>query len=154
MRKLKRFNTNTNLNLTSKDTENVSTFKRTTIDDIYSNISVSDLMLSILTDNDLSSTEKSIIGLFIDNLLSFDENYDEYKIEFFPTVISIDIDSSIKLSSIRAIYIHKPLNISLQSTIRNMNNLKIKGIIDFEKYENGKYINICFNIGELSYKYF
>ena len=93
MRKLKRFNTNTNLNLTSKDTENVSTFKRTTIDDIYSNISVSDLMLSILTDNDLSSTEKSIIGLFIDNLLSFDENYDEYKIEFFPTVISIDIDS-------------------------------------------------------------
>ena len=154
MRKLKRFNTNTNLNLTSKDTENVSTFKRTTIDDIYSNISVSDLMLSILTDNDLSSTEKSIIGLFIDNLLSFDENYDEYKIEFFPTVISIDIDSSIKLSSIRAIYIHKPLNISLQSTIRNMNNLKIKGIIDFEKYENGKYINVCFNIGELSYKYF
>ena len=154
MRKLKRFNTNTNLNLTSKDTENVSAFKRTTIDDIYSNISVSDLMLSILTDNDLSSTEKSIIGLFIDNLLSFDENYDEYKIEFFPTVISIDIDSSIKLSSIRAIYIHKPLNISLQSTIRNMNNLKIKGIIDFEKYENGKYINVCFNIGELSYKYF
>ena len=154
MRKLKRFNTNTNLDLTSKNVESVNTFKRTSINDIYSNVSVSDLMLSVLTDSDLNCIEKSIIGLFIDNSLSFDEDYEECKIEFFPTVISVDINSSIKANSVKAMYIYKALSISLHSVVRNMNNLKSKGIIDFEKYENGRYINICFNIGKLSYKYF
>ena len=154
MRKLKRFNTNTNLDLTSKNVESVNTFKRTSINDIYSNVSVSDLMLSVLTDSDLNCIEKSIIGLFIDNSLSFDEDYEEYKIEFFPTVISVDINSSIKANSVKAMYIYKTLSISLHSVVRNMNNLKSKSIIDFEKYEDGRYINICFNIGKLSYKYF
>ena len=154
MRKLKRFSTNTNLDLTSKSIKNVNTFKRTSVNDIYSNVSMSDLMLSVLTDSDLNSIEKSIIGFFIDNSLSFNEDYEGYKVELFPTTISIDIDSSLKANSIKAMYIYKTLNISLQSVIRNMNNLKIKTIIDFEKYESGKYINVCFNIGKLSYKYF
>jgi hypothetical protein len=111
-------------------------------------------MLSVLTDSDLNCIEKSIIGLFIDNSLSFDEDCEECKIEFFPTVISVDINSSIKANSVKAMYIYKTLSISLHSVVRNMNNLKSKSIIDFEKYENGRYINICFNIGKLSYKYF
>ena len=50
-------------------------------------------MLSVLTDSDLNCIEKSIIGLFIDNSLSFDEDYEEKVEEYAKSIVSSEIKS-------------------------------------------------------------
>lgn len=159
MRKLKRFDTNVAINL-ANTSDKAKGIKKTSVEDIYNNFYPSDLMLSILVDKRFNSTEKAILGLFIEESLSFKDFHDmgdgnQVEVDYFPSSVTVDIDSCIVIAEyLTTKEISNRLNISMPTVFNNISTLREKGIISFERYKFGEYAKIGFNIGYLSLCYF
>lgn len=150
MRKLKKFRWDTISNLTDKSSSNESVGKFTP----------ADLMISILIDKRLNSTEKAIIGLFIEESLFGIQKYDDgdgniYEDACFPSEVIAEKNTCIIIADyLTTKEISKILGISMPTVFNNISSLKEKGIISFERYKFGEYAQIGFNIGYLALTYF
>ncbi|HSQ87517.1 hypothetical protein [Romboutsia sp.] len=159
MRKLSKFWQNYNLDLRAATEEQSPRMKKTNVKDFETKFNISDLMLSIMTDKRLNSTEKALIGLFIEETLAAAQTYNDGEKDInvltFPFEINVDKDTSITLAAaLTTKKISCILDISLPTVFNNISSLKEKGIITFDRYKFGEFARIGFNIGYLVLNYY
>ena len=151
MRKLKGYLTGMNINLTTERYENINCLK----------FKVSDLLLSVLIDKRLNSTEKAILGVIFDNVFSSkgnEVNYfmDEYcNIKYFASDVTVYKDSVLEVNTdINTKYLCIELDTSKRTIFNNLYSLIDKGIISFGREGFSEYGKIRLNIGFLLSEYY
>lgn len=151
MRKLQGYLTGVNADFTKQEKG-----LKTRIDDNFKKVKVSDILLSILIDKKLNSTEKAILGIIFDNTFSTKQNYEDYgDVKYFVSDLSINNDTSIEIDSkINTRLLCYQLDTSKKTIFTNIHNLMDKGIITFTREDFSGYGKIKLNIGFLVSEYY
>lgn len=151
MRKLKGYLTGMNINLTTERYENINCLK----------FKVSDLLLSVLIDKRLNSTEKAILGVIFDNVFSSKGNEVNYfmdencNINYFASDVTVYKDSVLEVNTdINTKYLCIELDTSKRTIFNNLYSLIDKGIISFGREGFSEYGKIRLNIGFLVSEYY
>ena len=146
MRKLKGYLTGMNINLTTERYENINCLK----------FKVSDLLLSVLIDKRLNSTEKAILGIIFDESFSSkckDSMSGNFNLEYFASDITVYKDTVLEIEDyINTKYLCIALETSKRTIFNNLYSLIDKGIISFGREGFSEYgkirLNIVFLISE------
>ena len=150
MRKLKNYITGMNVNLTEERFYNTRCLK----------FKIADILLSILIDKRLNSTEKAILGIIFDETFSSEcssiDNFMEgSKIEYFTSDITVYEDTVLEIEDyINTKYLCIALETSKRTIFNNLYSLIDKGIISFGREAFSEYGKIRLNIGFLVSKYY
>ena len=151
MRKLKGYLTGMNINFTTERYENINCLK----------FKVSDLLLSVLIDKRLNSTEKAILGVIFDNVFSSKGNEVNYfmdencNINYFASDVTVYKDSVLEVNTdINTKYLCIELDTSKRTIFNNLYSLIDKGIISFGREGFSEYGKIRLNIGFLVSEYY
>lgn len=151
MRKLKGYLTGVNADFT-KNEEGI----KVKIDNNFKKVKVSDILLSILIDKRLNSTEKAILGIIFDNTFSTTDNYSGHgDVKYFVSDLSINNDTSIEINpKVNTKLLCAQLDTSKKTIFTNIHNLMDKGIITFVREDFSGYGKIKLNIGFLVSEYY
>ena len=150
MRKLKNYISGMNVNLTEEKFYYVNCLK----------FKVSDLLLSILIDKRLNSTEKAILGIIFDDTFSsecssINDFMGESKLEYFASDVTVYKDTVLEIdASINTKYLCIKLETSKRTIFNNLYSLIDKGIISFGREGFSEYGKIRLNIGFLVSEYY
>lgn len=148
MRKLKNYLTGMNIDLTEERFYNTKCLK----------FKVSDLLLSILIDKRLNSTEKAILGIIFDESFSSkckDSISGNFNLEYFVSDITVYEDTVLEIEDyINTKYLCIALETSKRTIFNNLYSLIDKGIISFGREAFSEYGKIRLNIGFLVSKYY
>ena len=148
MRKLKNYLTGMNIDLTEERFYNTKCLK----------FKVSDLLLSILIDKRLNSTEKAILGIIFDESFSSkckDSISGNFNLEYFVSDITVYKDTVLEIEDyINTKYLCIALETSKRTIFNNLYSLIDKGIISFGREGFSEYGKIRLNIGFLVSKYY
>lgn len=157
MRELKGYSTNMDLDFRKDDNERgLRTFNASK----SISFSVSDLLISTLTDKRLNSTEKSILGIIYDDIFSrfdIEELWGGEKIEvgYIASSVKADIDSEEEVSSdITTKYLQIELDLSKRTIFSNLYSLVEKGIISFRRESFSEFGRIRINLGYIVSRYY
>ena len=125
MRKLKNYLTGMNIDLTEERFYNTKCLK----------FKASDLLLSILIDKRLNSTEKAILGIIFDESFSSkckDSISGNFNLEYFVSDITVYKDTVLEIEDyINTKYLCIALETSKRTIFNNLYSLIDKGIISF-----------------------
>ena len=156
-RKIKNFTQNYSINnfknrLMHKD-------GKTHVSEIKQTVNIADLMLSIMIDSKLSSTEKSILGLMLEDLFLDNEEIVMFDQKFikndFVMDVTVNDDYVMECSSnINTLNLSSILNVSKKTIFNNINKLKEKNIIDFKRESFSEFGKFYLNLGYLVSKYY
>ena len=156
-RKIKNFTQNYSINnfknrLMHKD-------GKTHVSEIKQTVNIADLMLSIMIDSKLSSTEKSILGLMLEDLFWDNEEIVMFDQKFikndFVMDVTVNDDYVMECSSnINTLNLSSILNVSNKTIFNNINKLKEKNIIDFKRESFSEFGKFYLNLGYLVSKYY
>lgn len=132
---------------------------KTHVSEIKQTVNIADLMLSIMIDNKLSSTEKSILGLMLEDLFWDNEEIIMYDQKFikndFVMDITVNEDYVTECSNnINTLNLSLTLNVSSKTIFNNINKLKEKNIIDFKRESFSEFGKFYLNLGYLVSKYY
>lgn len=132
---------------------------KTHVSEIKQTVNIADLMLSIMIDNKLSSTEKSILGLMLEDLFWDNEEIVMYDQKFikndFVMDITVNDDYVTECSNnINTLNLSLTLNVSSKTIFNNINKLKEKNIIDFKRESFSEFGKFYLNLGYLVSKYY
>lgn len=132
---------------------------KTHVSEIKQTVNIADLMLSIMIDSKLSSTEKSILGLMLEDLFWDNEEIVMYDQKFikndFVMNITINDDYVTECSNnINTLNLSLTLNVSSKTIFNNINKLKEKNIIDFKRESFSEFGKFYLNLGYLVSKYY
>ena len=148
MRKLKDYLTGMNIDLTEERFYNTKCLK----------FKVSDLLLSILIDKRLNSTEKAILGIIFDESFSSkckDSISGNFNLEYFVSDITVYKDTVLEIEDyINTKYLCIALETSKKTIFNNLYSLIDKGIISFGREGFSEYGKIRLNIGFLISEYY
>ena len=148
MRKLKNYLTGMNIDLTEERFYNTKCLK----------FKVSDLLLSILIDKRLNSTEKAILGIIFDESFSSkckDSISGNFNLEYFVSDITVYKDTVLEIEDyINTKYLCIALETSKRTIFNNLYSLIDKGIISFGREGFSEYGKIRLNIGFLISEYY
>lgn len=148
MRKLKNYLTGMNIDLTEERFYNTKCLK----------FKVSDLLLSILIDKRLNSTEKAILGIIFDESFSSkckDSMSGNFNLEYFVSDITVYKDTVLEIEDyINTKYLCISLETSKRTIFNNLYSLIDKGIISFGREGFSEYGKIRLNIGFLISEYY
>ena len=148
MRKLKNYLTGMNIDLTEERFYNTKCLK----------FKVSDLLLSILIDKRLNSTEKAILGIIFDESFSSkckDSISGNFNLEYFVSDITVYKDTVLEIEDyINTKYLCISLETSKRTIFNNLYSLIDKGIISFGREGFSEYGKIRLNIGFLISEYY
>ena len=148
MRKLKDYLTGMNIDLTEERFYNTICLK----------FKVSDLLLSILIDKRLNSTEKAILGIIFDESFSSkckDSISGNFNLEYFVSDITVYKDTVLEIEDyINTKYLCIALETSKRTIFNNLYSLIDKGIISFGREGFSEYGKIRLNIGFLISEYY
>ena len=148
MRKLKNYLTGMNIDLTEERFYNTKCLK----------FKASDLLLSILIDKRLNSTEKAILGIIFDESFSSkckDSMSGNFNLEYFVSDITVYKDTVLEIEDyINTKYLCIALETSKRTIFNNLYSLIDKGIINFGREGFSEYGKIRLNIGFLVSKYY
>ena len=148
MRKLKDYLTGMNIDLTEERFYNTKCLK----------FKVSDLLLSILIDKRLNSTEKAILGIIFDESFSSkckDSISGNFNLEYFVSDITVYKDTVLEIEDyINTKYLCIALETSKRTIFNNLYSLIDKGIISFGREGFSEYGKIRLNIGFLISEYY
>lgn len=149
-RKLKNYIVNCNIDLTD-EMFNINTHIRFT---------VCDLLFSILADKKLTSTEKSILGIVIENCLGgsqyigYDSGEGAYAYLMASDVTCYKNSTLDVPTNITTDYLSYNLKMTKKAIFNNIHSLIEKGIIDFGREKFSEYGRITLNIGYLVNEYY
>lgn len=156
-RKIKNFTQNYSINnfknrLMHKD-------GKTHVSEIKQTVNIADLMLSIMIDSKLSSTEKSILGLMLEDLFLDNEEIVMFDQKFikndFVMDVTVNDDYVMECSNnINTLNLSSILNVSNKTIFNNINKLKEKNIIDFKRESFSEFGKFYLNLGYLVSKYY
>lgn len=132
---------------------------KTHVSEIKQTVNIADLMLSIMIDSKLSSTEKSILGLMLEDLFWDNEEIIMYDQKFikndFVMDITVNDDYVTECSNnINTLNLSLTLNVSSKTIFNNINKLKEKNIIDFKRESFSEFGKFYLNLGYLVSKYY
>lgn len=132
---------------------------KTHVSEIKQTVNIADLMLSIMIDSKLSSTEKSILGLILEDLFWDNEEIVMYDQKFikndFVMDITVNDDYVTECSNnINTLNLSLTLNVSSKTIFNNINKLKEKNIIDFKRESFSEFGKFYLNLGYLVSKYY
>lgn len=132
---------------------------KTHVSEIKQTVNIADLMLSIMIDSKLSSTEKSILGLMLEDLFWDNEEIIMYDQKFikndFVMDITVNEDYVTECSNnINTLNLSLTLNVSSKTIFNNINKLKEKNIIDFKRESFSEFGKFYLNLGYLVSKYY
>lgn len=132
---------------------------KTHVSEIKQTVNIADLMLSIMIDSKLSSTEKSILGLMLEDLFWDNEEIVMYDQKFikndFVMDITVNDDYVTECSNnINTLNLSLTLNVSSKTIFNNTNKLKEKNIIDFKRESFSEFGKFYLNLGYLLSKYY
>lgn len=132
---------------------------KTHVSEIKQTVNIADLMLSIMIDSKLSSTEKSILGLMLEDLFWDNEEIIMYDQKFikndFVMDITVNDDYVTECSNnINTLNLSLTLNVSNKTIFNNINKLKEKNIIDFKRESFSEFGKFYLNLGYLVSKYY
>lgn len=132
---------------------------KTHVSEIKQTVNIADLMLSIMIDSKLSSTEKSILGLMLEDLFWDNEEIVMYDQKFikndFVMDITVNDDYVTECSNnINTLNLSLTLNVSSKTIFNNINKLKEKNIIDFKRESFSEFGKFYLNLGYLVSKYY
>ena len=148
MRKLKNYLTGMNIDLTEERFYNTKCLK----------FKASDLLLSILIDKRLNSTEKAILGIIFDESFSSkckDSISGNFNLEYFVSDITVYEDTVLEIEDyINTKYLCIALETSKRTIFNNLYSLIDKGIISFGREGFSEYGKIRLNIGFLISEYY
>jgi hypothetical protein len=148
MRKLKNYLTGMNIDLTEERFYNTKCLK----------FKASDLLLSILIDKRLNSTEKAILGIIFDESFSSkckDSISGNFNLEYFVSDITVYKDTVLEIEDyINTKYLCIALETSKRTIFNNLYSLIDKGIISFGREGFSEYGKIRLNIGFLISEYY
>ena len=148
MRKLKNYLTGINVDLTEERFYNTKCLK----------FKASDLLLSILIDKRLNSTEKAILGIIFDESFSSkckDSISGNFNLEYFVSDITVYKDTVLEIEDyINTKYLCIALETSKRTIFNNLYSLIDKGIISFGREGFSEYGKIRLNIGFLISEYY
>lgn len=148
MRKLKDYLTGMNIDLTEERFYNTKCLK----------FKASDLLLSILIDKRLNSTEKAILGIIFDESFSSkckDSISGNFNLEYFVSDITVYKDTVLEIEDyINTKYLCIALETSKRTIFNNLYSLIDKGIISFGREGFSEYGKIRLNIGFLISEYY
>ena len=148
MRKLKNYLTGMNIDLTEERFYNTKCLK----------FKASDLLLSILIDKRLNSTEKAILGIIFDESFSSkckDSISGNFNLEYFVSDITVYKDTVLEIEDyINTKYLCIALETSKKTIFNNLYSLIDKGIISFGREGFSEYWKIRLNIGFLISEYY
>lgn len=150
MRKLKNYLTGMNVDLTEERFYNTKCLK----------FKASDLLLSILIDKRLNSTEKAILGIIFDDTFSsecssINDFMGESKLEYFASDVTVYKDTVLEIEDyINTKYLCIALETSKRTIFNNLYSLIDKGIISFGREGFSEYGKIRLNIGFLISEYY
>ena len=148
MRKLKDYLTGMNIDLTEERFYNTKCLK----------FKASDLLLSILIDKRLNSTEKAILGIIFDESFSSkckDSISGNFNLEYFVSDITVYKDTVLEIEDyINTKYLCIALETSKRTIFNNLYSLIDKGIISFGREGFSEYGKIRLNIGFLVSEYY
>lgn len=148
MRKLKNYLTGMNVDLTEERFYNTKCLK----------FKASDLLLSILIDKRLNSTEKAILGIIFDESFSSkckDSISGNFNLEYFVSDITVYKDTVLEIEDyINTKYLCIALEASKKTIFNNLYSLIDKGIISFGREGFSEYGKIRLNIGFLISEYY
>ena len=148
MRKLKDYLTGMNIDLTEERFYNTKCLK----------FKASDLLLSILIDKRLNSTEKAILGIIFDESFSSkckDSMSGNFNLEYFVSDITVYKDTVLEIEDyINTKYLCIALETSKRTIFNNLYSLIDKGIISFGREGFSEYGKIRLNIGFLISEYY
>jgi hypothetical protein len=148
MRKLKNYLTGMNIDLTEERFYNTKCLK----------FKASDLLLSILIDKRLNSTEKAILGIIFDESFSSkckDSMSGNFNLEYFVSDITVYKDTVLEIEDyINTKYLCIALETSKRTIFNNLYSLIDKGIISFGREGFSEYGKIRLNIGFLISEYY
>jgi hypothetical protein len=148
MRKLKNYLTGMNIDLTEERFYNTKCLK----------FKASDLLLSVLIDKRLNSTEKAILGIIFDESFSSkckDSISGNFNLEYFVSDITVYKDTVLEIEDyINTKYLCIALETSKRTIFNNLYSLIDKGIISFGREAFSEYGKIRLNIGFLVSKYY
>ena len=148
MRKLKNYITGMNVNLTEERFYNTRCLK----------FKIADILLSILIDKRLNSTEKAILGIIFDESFSSkckDSISGNFNLEYFVSDITVYKDTVLEIEDyINTKYLCIALETSKRTIFNNLYSLIDKGIISFGREGFSEYGKIRLNIGFLISEYY
>ena len=148
MRKLKNYITGMNVNLTEERFYNTRCLK----------FKIADILLSILIDKRLNSTEKAILGIIFDESFSSkckDSISGNFNLEYFVSDITVYEDTVLEIEDyINTKYLCIALETSKRTIFNNLYSLIDKGIISFGREGFSEYGKIRLNIGFLISEYY
>ena len=148
MRKLKNYLTGMNIDLTEERFYNTKCLK----------FKASDLLLSILIDKRLNSTEKAILGIIFDESFSSkckDSMSGNFNLEYFASDVTVYKDTVLEIEDyINTKYLCIALETSKKTIFNNLYSLIDKGIISFGREGFSEYGKIRLNIGFLISEYY
>jgi hypothetical protein len=148
MRKLKNYLTGMNIDLTEERFYNTKCLK----------FKASDLLLSVLIDKRLNSTEKAILGIIFDESFSSkckDSMSGNFNLEYFVSDITVYKDTVLEIEDyINTKYLCIALETSKRTIFNNLYSLIDKGIISFGREGFSEYGKIRLNIGFLISEYY
>ena len=150
VRKLKDYMTNTKLDFTND--------KYTNINQIY--LCVSDLFISIMTDKRLNSTEKTILGIILEDAFTGIRNEDLgdgklYEVGYIASDIKCYKDTVINISEyITTDYLVKEINTTKKTIFNNIYSLVDKKLISFGREGFSEYGKIKLNIGFIASEFY
>ena len=150
VRKLKDYMTNTKLDFTND--------KYTNINQIY--LCVSDLFISIMTDKRLNSTEKTILGIILEDAFTGIRNEDLgdgklYEVGYIASDIKCYKDTVINISEyITTDYLVKEINTTKKTIFNNIYSLVEKKLISFGREGFSEYGKIKLNIGFIASEFY
>lgn len=132
---------------------------KTHVSEIKQTVNIADLMLSIMIDSKLNSTEKSILGLMLEDLFWDNEEIVMYDQKFikndFVMDITVNDDYVTECSNnINTLNLSLTLNVSSKTIFNNINKLKEKNIIDFKRESFSEFGKFYLNLGYLVSKYY
>ena len=151
MRKLKGYMTGFNMSLTNDRFFNVIK---------HTNFSVSDLMLSVLTDKSLTTNQKAILGVIFDDVFSASQLNDlgdgtPYLAHYMASDVLVESDNTLEVSErINTDYFNKELGITKRAIFNNLHDLVNKGIINFGRKKFSEHGRITLNLGYLVNNYY
>ena len=148
MRKLKNYLTGMNIDLTEERFYNTRCLK----------FKIADILLSILIDKRLNSTEKAILGIIFDESFSSkckDSISGNFNLEYFVSDITVYKDTVLEIEDyINTKYLCIALETSKRTIFNNLYSLIDKGIISFGREGFSEYGKIRLNIGFLISEYY
>ena len=148
MRKLKNYITGMNVNLTEERFYNTRCLK----------FKIADILLSILIDKRLNSSEKAILGIIFDESFSSkckDSMSGNFNLEYFASDVTVYKDTVLEIEDyINTKYLCIALETSKRTIFNNLYSLIDKGIISFGREGFSEYGKIRLNIGFLVSEYY